>query len=55
MLPSIPSDALVLTELINSETFVSEVVWSAAGRNALNRQTPQNGDLGNLPTTRAPS
>jgi hypothetical protein len=27
-------NALVLTEPINLETFVSKIVWSAAGRNA---------------------
>jgi hypothetical protein len=34
-------NTLVLTDPINSETIVSKVLWSAAGRNGLNRQTPQ--------------
>ena len=34
-------NALVLTEPINSETNVREVVWSAGGRSTHNNQTPQ--------------
>ena len=43
----VPRNALVLTEPINLETFVSRVVWWPGGRSAPDARRPGNGVLGN--------